>query len=190
MSTREPKKIVKIVVPGQRVATIEECIVKSGAYEDRDGNIRSLFCGTAVIDAQEKELTVSPIKPVEIVKVGDGVLARVFNMVSSYGFATIFAVKRDGDFEPLGRTFTGVIHPPRKDVSKVYKLGDYVYASVVSTKNRIFHLGLGGRSHGVVKALCPYCGQMLIKAGVGRLMCKKCGLTEPRKISPLYGKVI
>jgi exosome complex RNA-binding protein Csl4 len=194
MSTRRGRRIEKIVVPGQGIATIEEYFARDGAYEGVDGVIRPLYLGTAILDPVNKELFVEPLRRLRIIGVGDKVIARILNMTGVYGFISIFARVANGRVEPLDRFFSGIVYPPEsrreKDISKIYRVGDFIYGEVVSRKNRAFHVVIDKRDYGVIKAYCAECGGLLVKDRSGKLICSKCKSIEVRKLSPLYGRVI
>lgn len=185
------KKIPNLVLPGQKIAIIEEYIVKKGAYEDKNGVIRSLLYGEVIVDEENKELIVNPIRKVKLLNIGDKVLARLFNIVGLYGFVNIFAIKVKQEFKPLDRLFSGTLHPPKVRSSIIpYKLGDYVFAKIVSTKNRTFHLSIDEDEFGVILSFCPICGRKLVRSEDNKLLCTKCRILEYRKLSPHYDKVI
>jgi len=186
------EKIHVVAIPGIKLGTIEEFIPKRGAYEDENGNIRSLFWGKVSIDLKTKDLVITPFKKLKIVEVGDNVLGRIVNFSSIYGIVEIFAINMNS----LDRKFTGTLHPPKvvkepKDIFKLYKLGDYIYAKVISKLNRTIHLSIAGKDYGVILAFCSTCGTPLVKDKLdNKLKCRKCKNIEERKISRLYGKVM
>jgi len=92
-------------------------------------------------------------------------------------------------------SFFGPIHVSNvserfvKRVSDAFKPGDLIYASVISTVNKTFHLSTEGREFGVVHALCSHCGHPLAAIN-GSLRCPLCERTEQRKIASSYGKIL
>lgn len=186
------KEKTLLVTPGLKIGTIEEYMPKRGAYEDKDGNIRSLFLGKAVIDIESKDLVILPFKKMKLINIGDSIIGRITNFSGFYALVDIFAVNTT----PLDRKFNGTLHPPKvikdiKDIYKLYKLGDYIYAKVISKLNRTIHLSVSGRNYGVIMAYCSNCGVPLIKEKENnKLKCPKCKNIEERKISKLYGEVI
>lgn len=183
----------KIVFPGMGLATIEEYLPKRGVYEDSSGILRALFLGRAIMDIKNKELVVTPFKKAMLLEIGDKIIGRIISMSGIYGLTVIFAIKLGQRLVSLNKTFTGTLHPPRKsirDVSNIYKLGDYIYALIISCKNRTWHLSIDGVEYGVIHAFCNNCGSILIKDKQGKLICKRCKTKERRKLSVLYGKVL
>lgn len=180
----------KIVLPGDKIATIEEYIVKEGAYEDDEGFIRSIYFGSVKIDPIEKNLTVKPIKKLKLIEMGDTIVGRISNLSGAYAYVDIFVVNDD----VLDRKFTGNLHPPRirnnRDISNLYKSGDYVYAKVVSKANRAIHLSIDGKEFGVVLAFCSACGWPLVMDRKSmRLRCSVCNRVESRKASLKYRSI-
>jgi exosome complex component CSL4 len=181
----------KIVVPGDKLATIEEYIVKEGAYEDDRGFIRSIYLGSVKIDPIEKNLIVKPIKKLKLIEIGDTVVGRISNFSGVFAYVDIFVVNE----KVLDRKFTGTLHPPRirtnKDISRLYKMGDYVYAKVISKANRTIHLSIDNREFGVILAFCSVCGWSLTMDRKNmKLRCKSCNKIEPRKVSIRYGRIL
>jgi exosome complex component CSL4 len=72
-------------------------------------------------------------------------------------------------------------------MSNIFKVGDIVRAKVISRMNKTFHLSTKGNNLGVISSYCSLCGEIL-SIDRKRLLCKKCGSTENRKISVDYGK--
>jgi len=189
-------KITMISTPGLKVGTIEEFIPKYGAYEDKEGNIRSMYWGVAIADIRSKDLIVTPVKKLRIVNVGDEVIGRIVNFSSVYAIVEVFV----SNGKSLNRSFSATLHPPRnlsnpKDIHRLYKLGDYILAKVVSKLNRTIHLSIDAdddSKYGVILAFCQRCGSQLIRSKISnnKLICKKCKNIEERKVSNQYGELI
>jgi len=178
----------KLVTPGEPIGLIEEYISDEGTYEDGSGVVRGKYLGFLNIDKLKREATVSKIRKPILLEIGDEVIGRIFNVSGVFGYVKI-EIKNG---EPLDRTFTGVVYPHRivKDVSKVYRVGDHIYARVISLKNRTIHLSITGKKYGVIKAFCRKCGATLVKAGREELKCPKCGNKEIRKLSLYYNRLL
>lgn len=69
----------------------------------------------------------------------------------------------------------------------VCKAGDVLRATVISDKNRTFHLSTKEKDLGVVYAFCSQCGYMLEPRRQG-MHCSRCGRIERRKTAFDYGK--
>ncbi|MCS7113117.1 MAG: exosome complex RNA-binding protein Csl4 [Nitrososphaerota archaeon] len=180
----------EIVVPGDRVAVVEEFEPKYGFYEDL-GIVRSSMVGYPVFDMDkrivyiEKTLCRYPLP-----KPGDNVYCLVYEVSDRIAFAHILkVVGRSKVFQP---PFTGILHISRlkkikaDNMRDIVKPGDNIYASIVSYCNNVYHLTISGPGFGVILARCPYCGSILERKEQS-LVCVRCNVTEQRRISKYYG---
>jgi exosome complex component CSL4 len=190
MSLTSPEqKSGRLVVPGERLGVIEEFIPDSGTYVT-DGVIYSKIVGRALIDLQNRRVSVYPIVTGELFpKVSSIVVGQIGNAQSDNVLVRILKIEN----KKLSGEFSGILHV--SDVSDRYvdlmsdvcKPGDIVRAKVISGKNRIFHLSTNDRNLGIVYAFCSRCGNLLEQQGYD-LHCPKCGNVENRKMAPDYGK--
>ena len=178
----------KIVTPGEPIGLIEEYIGRNGTYEDEKGVIRGKYAGLLQIEQIKHEVEVRRIREPLSINIGDEVIGRIFNVSGVFGYVKI-EIKNG---RPLDRSFTGVVYPHRmvKDISNVYRVGDHIFARVVSLKNRTIHLSIVGKKYGIIKAFCKKCGSPLIKTKKEELKCPKCGNKENRKLSIYYSKLM
>ncbi|MCX8161474.1 MAG: exosome complex RNA-binding protein Csl4 [Candidatus Bathyarchaeota archaeon] len=180
----------EIVVPGDRVAVVEEFEPKYGFYEDL-GIVRSSMVGYPVFDMDkrivyiEKTLCRYPLP-----KPGDNIYCLVYEVNDRIAFAHILkVVGRSKVFQP---PFTGILHISRlkkikaDNMRDIVKPGDNIYASIVSYCNNVYHLTISGPGFGVILARCPYCGSILERKEQS-LVCVRCNVTEQRRISKYYG---
>lgn len=179
-----------IVLPGDRVAVIEEFEPKYGFYEEL-GIVRSSIAGYPVFDMNRRivyiEKTLCRYPPP---KLGDNVYCLVYEVGDRVAFTHILkVVGRSKVFQP---PFTGILHISRlkrikaNSMRDIVKLGDNIYASIISYCNNVYHLTISGPDFGVILARCPYCGSVMERKEQS-LICVKCGITEQRKISKYYG---
>ena len=178
----------ELLTPGEPIGLIEEYIGHDGTYEDEGGVIRGKYLGIAHIDNIKREVYVKRIREPLLIKVEDEVLGRIFNISGVFGYVRI-EIKNN---RPLDRSFTGVLYPHKvvKDINNVYRVGDHIYARVVSLKNRTIHLSIASRNYGVIKAFCRYCGTILVKIRSNELRCPRCGNKEKRKLSIYYDRLV
>jgi exosome complex component CSL4 len=179
----------QLVLPGERLGVIEEFIPDAGTYVE-EGVIYSRVVGRAILDMQTRRVSVNPVvKGVKIPKIGSTVLSQVMSTQNENASARIFKI---GD-EALSGVFSGVLHI--SDVQMRYvdsmfdvcKPGDILRASVISEKNRVFHLSTKEKELGVVYAFCSQCGfELELKRHIMR--CPRCGNIEKRKTALDYGK--
>ncbi len=190
MTLKPPEqKSGHLVVPGERLGVIEEFIPDSGTYV-KDGVIYSKIVGRALLDLQNRRVSVYPVvEGVVVPKVGTVVIGQAGNAQSDNVLVRIFRI----DKKKLTGNFGGILHV--SDVSDRYvdsiadvcKPGDVMKAKVLSEKNQVFHLSTNDKGLGVLYAFCSRCGTLLEQQRYD-LKCPKCGNIERRKMAPDYGK--
>ncbi|MEM2739414.1 MAG: exosome complex RNA-binding protein Csl4 [Candidatus Bathyarchaeia archaeon] len=181
-----------IVIPGDRVAVVEEFEPKYGFYEDL-GIVRSSMVGYPAFDMDKRTVYIErTLCRYPLPKPGDNVYCLAYEVSDRIAFAHILkVVGRPKVFQP---PFTGILHISRlkkikaDNIKNIVKLGDHVYASIVSYCNNVYHLTISGPDFGVILARCPYCGSILDRKGES-LLCARCNVTERRKISRYYGNL-
>jgi exosome complex component CSL4 len=179
----------QLVLPGERLGVIEEFSPNAGTYV-KDGVIYSKIVGRALLDFASRRVSVYPLSPeAKVPKVGSVVLGQVASVQNENANVRIFQV---GDSQTQG-VFVGVLHIADvqlryvESMYEVCKPGDIIRATVVSDKNRVFHLSTKDKNLGVVYGFCSNCGNIL-ESRRQSMLCPKCGRIERRKISFDYGK--
>jgi exosome complex component CSL4 len=187
-SSENPKNS-QLVLPGERLGVIEEFIPNDGTYV-KDGVIYSKVIGRKTVDFSNRHVSVQAVAHgAPIPKIGVTVMGQISNVQSDNAGLRIFAV----DNRQLSGVFTGVLHI--SDVAMRYveamfdvcKAGDIVRATVISDKNKTYHLSTRDKELGVVYAFCTNCGHML-ELRRQALHCPNCGRVEKRKTAEDYGK--
>jgi exosome complex component CSL4 len=188
-SKSNEQKTGQLVVPGERLGVIEEFIPDAGTYV-KDGIIYSRVIGRVLVDLVHKRVTVHQLAQAAKVPItGSTVIGQVSNAQSDTAGVRIFEVSDKG----VNGAFVGILHVSdvaMKYVDSMYdicKAGDIVRATVISEKNRTYHLATKDKNLGVVYAFCSNCGALLEPRRQG-MHCPKCGRIERRKISSDYGK--
>lgn len=184
------EEIENYVYPGKKIAVIEEYVPGDGTYAGGDGFIRGKLLGIAKTDPERREVKVSGRVRVNAVKEGDEVAGVLMNLSGVYGTVNIGVLNG----KLLKTPVMGIVYPSGvlRRGGKQYRVGDIIFARVVSRKNRILHLSIDGSRYGVVKARCNDCGgEMVVARRRPRLVlkCSRCGVEENRKISSLYSKI-
>ncbi len=190
MTLKPPEeKSGNLVVPGERLGVIEEFVPDAGTYVT-DGVIYSKMVGRALVDLQNRRVSVYPVVEGAVVpKVGTVVIGQIGNAQSDNVLVRIYKIGK----KQLTGNFGGILHV--SDVSDRYvdsmadvvKPGDIVRAKVISAKNQIFHLSTNDKNLGILYAFCSRDGTLLEQQHYD-LRCPKCGNIERRKIAPDYGK--
>jgi len=177
------------VVPGDKIAVIEEFNPSVGTFEE-NGDIHSQLAGFIVVDSVSRTISVlrRGNRP-KIPRKGVIVVGQVVTAESKFANINIFKVGKDFVENP----FSGLLHITRigrgyvKRLEDVVKPGDIIKGNVVSNKNGVCQIATIGENLGVIQADCSNCGTRLMLVGRGRLVCGNCGKTETRKTAEDYG---
>ena len=190
MANAPERRSGDFVYPGSRLAVIEEFLPGKWTYAEK-GNIHSMITGHMLIDIPNRTISVYPSVRLPLVpKRGSTVLGQVTMVREKGAEIRILMINKKRSFG----SFFGPIHVSNvsesfvRRVSDAFKPGDLIYASVISTVNKTFHLSTEDREFGVVHALCSHCGHLLAAIN-GSLRCPLCKRTEQRKIASSYGKI-
>jgi len=190
MSQKSVEKSGQFVVPGERLAVIEELLSGPGTYAGEDGTIYSSITGQVSVDTFNKIVAVYPrvhlpVMPHE----GSVVLGQVSSVQDKGAAVQIFKVGRKYLSSGL---FTGSLHVSMvnadyvKTMFDAFKVGDIIRAKVVSDKNLAYQLSTVDRTLGVLYAFCSRCGFPLMRKR--NLQCQVCKNVEERKLAPDYGE--
>ena len=180
----------KPVIPGEKVAVIEEFEGGAGTYSTGEV-VRSTKLGKTQPDLVRRRLEVKPVKVRTKMPIpGDEVVGQAETVQGSIVNIRIHYLNG----EPNNRGFTGMILLPQEPAMGrvrrrrvIYcKPGDLLRAKVVSNENAIIHLTLDGSDNGVIYAACSICGARLVRMGEG-LKCTECGNQEDRKLAADFG---
>lgn len=183
------ENLESLVVPGEKLGSIEEGIPEFGTYEE-EGNVRAAYIGRAIVDKEQKKFSVLPLTktPVYPCK-GQVVIVRITNVQNTLATAQIITI--EGSF--INKSFTGLLHSSRiegryeKNLRRIMKPGDLVRCKVISNEGTI-HLGISGSFFGVIEASCSVCGGTLRKTNRrNQLKCESCGNIETRLLASDYG---
>ncbi len=179
----------KLVVPGDKLYTIEEFLPGKGTYAYQDGWVRAAQVGEPVVDMLQRTVVVKQVmKKPYYPSPGDIVVGVIETLSEDIAFINIFSIE--------GKTsnstnFTGVLHISQasdkfiKTMYEAYRLGDVVRAKVLNDKSP-FQLTTKGPQLGVIAALCSKCGELLKRKDDTTLYCPRCGNVESRKVSIKY----
>lgn len=181
----------EVVSVGDVLGVVEEFIPGNGTYES-NGKIISTRIGKVRIDKQKLEISVDPLKKLDIPipKVGDIVVGEVVFTRKQKAMVKIFKVGKNFLFD----TYPAILHVSNmsreylKSVDEGFKPTDIVRGKIIKKKLGEYELETKGRDLGVLYAECSNCGTYLVMKG-HRLECSLCGAPNPRKCAPDYGKV-
>ncbi len=176
------------ILPGDVIGVEEEFMPSTGSYVDDKGYVRSQLVGRLYVDLLKKHVVVKHVKGKPVIpKPGDIVEGMVASMSDDLAFIDIYAVN---DKYMRSSIFTGIIHISQASpeyltsLYDAFRLGEIVRAKVLNSSHP-FQLTTREPGLGVVMAYCSSCGAILYKVD-DRLMCKRCGNVEKRKVSSFY----
>ena len=176
---------LEAVVPGERLATSEECIAGAGTYED-DGTIYAGRAGFKVFDPRERTVSVVRDEPdIGPPGKGDVVVGMVASIKSAMALVEIYhdltnpraIVTEDYAVLHIAKVDQGYL----KDFSNSISPGDLIKAVVIEEEPEI-RLRTNSPELGVIRAQCPQCGGALGPKGKG-LECPACEKEFRRKVS-------
>jgi len=190
MSQKSVEKSGQFVVPGERLAVIEELLSGPGTYTGEDGTIYSSITGQVLVDTFNKTVTVHPWVQLPIMpREGSVVIGQVSSVQDKVATVQIFKV---GSKYLSSGSFTGSLHVSMvsadyvKTMFDAFRVGDIIRANVASDKNLAYQLSTVGRTLGVLYAFCSRCGFPLAKGRA--LQCQVCKNVEERRLAPDYGE--
>ena len=178
----------EVVIPGEKVAVIEEYIPKENVYVNY-GFILSKVVGILHKDDEKKEIGVLQIKDLALPKLKDIVFGVVTSIRDPIAYIDIFYIENRNKL--LLTPFDSFLHA--NNVSSMYTrtlydvigYGDIVRAYIIDGSGSPYELAIRGRDFGVVFARCPKCMTPLKKKGYD-LFCSRCRKKFKRKISLYY----
>ena len=184
----EPPERVKLAVPGERIAIIEEFFPRENTYVV-NGDILARVMGRVVEDYESREIRVERLKEPLLPREGETVLAVVTRIRDVAAIADVFYIEdRDVYIVP---PVTGTLHVLNisttfvKSIYDVIGYGDIIRAKVLVSRPIPVILSIKGREYGVILARCPYCMSLLKKRGF-TLYCFNCRARVRKKIASIY----
>jgi len=184
----DSKNSRRIVLPGDRLASIEEFVSGSGSFTTGEAVV-STRVGEVSKDMKNQAISVRPaVAHVNLPKVDDLVSGVVQSAQSSVAQVRIDAIND----VPNQKNFTGMLSlrdDRRRRTSSPIKPGDLIRARVISTVNAIFHLSLECPECGVLYTVCNVCGGSVVALSKDRVKCRECGWVEERLLSEDFIKL-
>ena len=181
MSSRKERK----ALPGEALAVVEEFEPGEGTYSAGE-SIRASSLGIAQFDLKQRKVIIkSPVKKQILPLKGNTIEGVVESAQPSVANIRITGING----EPSNANFSAMLivrqdmHQRRQRRSIIAKPGDFIRATVISTKNAIIQLSLEHEKDGVLTSVCSICGGAVVKIN-DRVKCKECGYVEERALSP------
>ncbi len=176
------------VVPGDKIAVIEEFLPDENCFEE-DGSIIAEVIGEVVIDSKSHKIGVKPSKEHFSLKQGDIGFGRVEYVKKQIASVDIY---KNNDIN-IAKPVNSILHvseASRRFVRNMYEVarpGDWVRFRITKAEKPIY-ISFIGEGLGVVIALCNQCGHELNFFRRNLLKCPNCSSEQNRITSTLYGK--
>jgi exosome complex component CSL4 len=181
-SQSETKTGKHIVLPGDRLATIEEFEPGPGSAVVSDAVVATRV-GTLEREMADRRINVVPAKDLrsKLPEAGDFIIGSVQSAASSIAQIQIEAIND----VPSSKELAGMLslRDDRRRRSSPVRAGDIIRAKVISTTNSIYHLSLECKECGVLHTVCSNCGGRVIASGRDRVKCTECGFVDDRLLS-------
>lgn len=178
------------VIPGDFLATAEEFVPGSGAYEEA-GKIYAAATGVVLVDSRTKHISIySRTAGPPVLKRGDVVIGRIEEVREQTATVVIAALRGREDRE-IPPPNVGTIHISQtangyvKDLSGEFRIGDIVRAKVINPNREPVQLTTVGEDLGVIISKCSRCRNLLGRQD-NKLACPVCGNVEFRKMADDY----
>ena len=179
----------KVVIPGEKLAIAEEYVGSENTFQENE-KIYSAVLGKAEYDARKHEIDVVAERSVRPFVAGCKVIGQVMGVRKSRVLVKLLEARLGPEKCVLTQYFatlfiSNVADRFVKDLSEEFKIGDFIVAEVDSIKPYGVYLRTDKPSLGVIKAYCSKCRAPLYLTN-NKLMCKRCGSVEARKLSAEY----
>ncbi len=180
----------EIVIPGDKIGTVEEMIPGRGTFEE-DGIVYSKGLGKFSIDMDEMKASVKTVKQPAMIKKRDIIIAMVKDIRNSMVVAR--AVHIVGNDKAIAGETIASLHVSKvsreyvDDIRRMFRVGDYFRAVVIQAKPSI-QITTDSKDLGVLRALCLSC-RTPMKRKDNSLKCPECGRIESRKMASDFGQL-
>lgn len=181
----------EFVMPGDKLAIIEQFIPGDGTYDD-DGTIKSTVLGNVAINPKKKTLSVkSKSGQPAVLKVGDYIYGQVTDVKPQ---RVAVNIDRNTDTtRPLALPYMGSIHISKAKkgyldkLTDAFRIGDIIKAEVIKVNGENIDLSTTSPDTGVLKAMCTRCRGFMHTTGKNNeLQCNVCNKKEKREVSNEY----
>lgn len=180
----------ELVVPGERVGTVEEVIPGPGTYE-HDGIVYAKAFGRYRFDPDEMRSMVRSRKEPAVIRKRDLVIAVVRDVRSSMVVANV--VRIVGNDRPIAGETMASLHVSKvsreyvSDIRRMFRIGDAFRAIVIQAIPSI-QIATDRNDLGVLHGLCMKCRTPLL-GHRDMLKCPECERIETRKLAEDFGRV-
>jgi exosome complex component CSL4 len=178
----------KLVLPGDKIAVIEEFVPDESCYE-KDGGIYSSFLGHVETDRKKHKISVIPEKSHRAIENGAIGVGRVEFVKKQIAAVNIYHLNKEEIAVPV----SAVLHiseVSRRFVKNMYEVarpGDWVKFKIIRA-NKPVYISFLDDGLGVVNSYCIQCGHELQIKRRNMLECPNCDLIQMRITSKHYGR--
>jgi exosome complex component CSL4 len=177
-----------LVLPGDKIAVIEEFLPDETCYE-QEGGIYSKVLGHVVTDPKKHKISVIPKKSHLLLKNGDIGVGRVEFMKKQIASVNIYHLNQEDVLIPIN----AVLHISEasqrfvKNMYEVTRPGDWLHFRIIRALKPVY-ISLIGEGLGVIFSFCIQCGHELEYKRRNLLECPNCELIQPRMTSKYFRK--
>jgi exosome complex component CSL4 len=170
------------VLPGDRIATIEEYETGKNTYDD-GMVIRTKMIGDAIVDKKERLVNVKNLSSNSFPKTGDIVIGLVEAVMGSMIITSISYV----NYKPIVSKVECIC--PTRNIRKrnIALVKDLIKLRIIGNLNGTLHATLDGPDLGVLFTKCRKCGKQVVQMR-DIIKCTECGWTDDRKLSSEFLK--
>src|SRR3990172_2225837 len=183
---------MKLVLPGEQVATMEEYEPGDGTYES-EGKVYAGWVGVLQLDDANKVVRVRPFNPPAELREGDIVYVGIENIRPAMAAGNILGIHGRG--REMAGVIEGSLHISKiasgytEDFHGILHLGDVIRARVDQAAPSV-QISTQDRNLGVVRALCGNCRRAMARLSEGEVKCPNCEAVERRKLAADYGELV
>jgi exosome complex component CSL4 len=180
----------KYVIPGDKIAVIEEFLPDETCFED-EGSIISRVSGEVRPDLKKHKISVIPAKKFFELRKGDIGIGRVEYTKKQIASVNIHYIN-DKEVPLPVNSILHVSEASRRFIRNMYDVarsGDWLKFRIVRDFKPIY-ISLIGEGLGVILAYCNHCGTELENFRRNSFKCSYCEHIQDRIISKAYGKPI
>jgi exosome complex component CSL4 len=176
------------VVPGDKIAVIEEFLPNENCFEE-DGSIIAEVIGEVIKDTKSHKITVKPSRLHFALNIGDIGYGRVEFVKKQVASVDIHKINDKNIDKPIN-SILHVSEASRRFIRNMYEVtrpGDWIRFRITKADKPIY-ISFIGEDLGVVIADCNHCGHKLKFFRRNSLTCPNCNSEQSRITSKLYGK--
>ncbi len=176
----------RFVIPGDKVATIEEFEGLEGIYQHDDGMLRASRIGKITYDLKQRYVKVNGLKSILLPKKDDHVIGFIHILSSNSANIRIVYInghRSDARFDAI------YIGRGKMKVQNMFRVGDMVRAKVISVLNGYIHVTFKDSNLGVIYTKCNHCGGDVVRLNSEEIKCIECNTVSSRKLADDYGNI-